>query len=83
MTVIDKAFLACLLVAERKRQLAVKCSVEQTVERQEPVSQHSQHKEHASDRAILLLWVDPGEISDGHLNMNMYVHMVVIVQSWR
>lgn len=39
MTVIDEVSLACLLVFERKRQLAVTCSVEQAIQRQGPVSQ--------------------------------------------
>ena len=44
MAVVDEAFLACLLVVERKRQLAVNCSVGKAVQSQGPVSQQQATK---------------------------------------
>lgn len=44
MTVVDEAFLACLLVVERKRQLAVNCSVRKAIQSQGPVSQQQATK---------------------------------------
>lgn len=41
MTVVDEAFLACLLVVERKRQLAVNCSVGKAVQSQQQATKRA------------------------------------------
>lgn len=65
MTVVDEAFLACILVVERERQLAVNSSVGKAVQSQGPVSQQQATKSRLLT-AMPLSWVDPGEINGEH-----------------